>query len=97
MPVLLPDRLGDLLLAPGGSIVTNAPFRSSTPSNAGMAAISWLPSTTACWPRIRRFSAAHALTRWRHPLNVALGAGRAAFPSAAICLSPVGPEGEYLD
>ena len=53
-----------------------------------MAAISCDPSATACWPRIRRFSAAHALTRCRHPLNVPLGADRAALPSTAMCLRP---------
>lgn len=33
-------------------------------------------------------SAAHALTRCRHPLNVPLGAERTAFPSMATCRSP---------
>ena len=45
-----------------------------------MAAISCDPSATAACPRIRRFSAAHALTRCRHPLNVFRGADRTALP-----------------
>ena len=73
---------------PAASIVTSAPFRSSTRSSSGIAAISCDPSSTATWPTNRRFSAAQALTRWRHPLNVSAGADRSAFPSIAMARKP---------
>jgi len=74
---------------PAASMATSAPFNSSIRSRSGMAAISFDPSGTATGPRVRRFSAAHAVTIVRQPVAVFRGAERAALPSMAMGVRPV--------
>ena len=47
------------------------------------------PSGTLTWPSVSRASVAHALTRCKHPVDVAFFAPRTDFPSIAMCRSPV--------
>src|SRR5688572_18663468 len=74
---------------PAASRVTTAPFNSNAASNSGMTAISFDPSGTLTWPSVSRASVAHALTRWRHPVEVAFFDPRTDFPSMAMGTSLV--------